>query len=246
MNSKNILKGKTVPRKTFLVFFVTIFCILASDLGFAQVATYSFGQTVSTYTTLASASTAYAAPWDDHVSGSAFLAPLGFNFAYNGINQSQCYISPNGYISFGVQPASTNYFPLSIATPFTNGGAISALGMDLISGSPTENIVYQTIGSAPNRIFAVQWANVRRKVSAGIFNFQIRLYESTNQIEISYGSCGTSDATVYNAQVGIRGVSNDYIQGEVNNRLQNGTNTNFPWFGKTVAGAANSSTVRTV
>lgn len=248
MDNKLALKRNPSPGKPICVFLAAAFFMLFSQLGFAQVSTYTFSESVSTYTALSTPSTAYAAPWDDHVSGSCFLAPIGFNFVYDGVTQTQCYISPNGYIAFGsVQPAPTGYLPLSVATSFTGGGTVSALGVDLISGSsaPSDNIVYETIGSAPNRTFVVQWNNARRKVATGNYNFQITLNESTNEIHIIYGACSTSDATVYNVQVGIRGVTNDFLQGEVNNRLQNGANTNFAWSGRTVTGTANSSTVRT-
>lgn len=244
MNNKFPLR-LVILKKQLLVFFATVFFTLVNQIGFAQVSTYAFSESVSTYTPLATSSVAYTAPWDD--SGSAFLAPIGFNFDYDGVTQTQCYISPNGFISFGVQPASNNYLPLSVATSFTNGGTISALGMDLIStsSSATDNIVYNTIGTAPNRIFVVEWNNARRKAVTGNFNFQIRLLETTNKIEISYGSCLQNDVTVLNTQVGIRGVTNDFLQGNINNRFQTGTNVNFPWFGRTITGTANSNTVRT-
>lgn len=246
MSNNFALKKKPFPEKHICVLLATVFFTFVNQLGYAQVSTYGFSESISTYTSLATSSTAYTAPWDDHVSGAAFVAPLGFNFAYDGVGQTQCYISPNGFISFGtVQPAPNGYIPLSVASSFTGGGTISALGIDLISGVATDNIVYSTIGSAPNRTFVVQWTNARRKVAIGNFNFQIRLHETSNIIEIVYGSCSTADATVYNVQVGIRGVTNDFLQGDVNNRLQNGVNTNFPWSGKTVTGTANSSTVRT-
>ena len=232
-------------KKHFFVFFSTAFFSIISQFAFSQVSTYGFSESISSYTALVSPTTAYTAPWDDHVLGSAFLAPLGFNFKYDGVTQTQCYISPNGFISFGVQPTSTNYLPLSVATSYTNGGAISALGMDLISGTPTDNIVYSTIGTSPNRIFVVQWTNARRKVTTGNFNFQIRLNETTNVVEISYGLCSTTDPTVYNTQVGIRGVTNNILQGDINNRLQSGSNVNNTWSGKTAIGIANSNTLRT-
>ena len=227
---------------------IFIFTLLFfSHNGSAQVSTYAFAEASSTYAALTTPSIAYTAPWDDHVLGSAFLAPIGFTFKYDGINQTQCYISPNGFLSFGVQPDPTTYLPLSTPTAFTNGGTISALGIDLLSASSsaTDNIVYSTIGTAPNRIFVVQWTNARRKIALGNFNFQIRLLETSNTIQISYGICAPSDVIVYNAQAGIRGVTNDFLQGDINNRLQTGTNVNTTWFGKTISGTANSSTVRT-
>lgn len=245
MNCKNALKINSVFKRQFFFYLLLAYLTLFRQVSFAQVSTYAFSESLSTYTPLATSTTAYTAPWDDHTSGFAFLAPIGFVFSYNGVSQTQCFISPNGFISFGVQPAPTNYLPLSGATTFPNGGTISALGTDLISGTPTDNIVYSTIGTSPNRTFVVQWTNARRKVSAGNFNFQIRLNETSNTIQIVYGACSTPDLTVYNVQVGLRGVTNDFLQGDVANRLQTGANTNAQWFGRTVAGTANSSTVRT-
>lgn len=245
MNSKLTQTTNLIQKRHCLAFFAILFFTLTNQFCFGQVSTYTFNESISSYTALSTPATAYAAPWDDHVSGSAFSAPLGFTFSYDGNNHTQCYISPNGFLSFGVQPASNTYLPLSIGTAFTNGGTISALGMDLISGNATDGIVYSTIGSAPNRTFVVQWTNARRKVATGNYNFQIRLHETTNVIDISYGLCAPDDVTVYNSQVGIRSAISDFLQGDINNRLQTGGNANFPWSGRTVTGTANSSTVRT-
>ncbi|MEK8179634.1 fibronectin type III domain-containing protein [Flavobacterium buctense] len=230
-------------KKLLPVFFAVICSFFISQQAFAQVSTYSFNESSATYTALTTPSVAYTAPWDDHTTGAAFQANIGFNFSYDGVIQTQCFISPNGYIAFGVEPLSNSYLPLSVATVFTGGGTISALGMDLISA--TDNITYKTIGTAPNRIFVVQWTNARRKAITGNFNFQIRLLETSNSIELSYGICAPDDPTVLNAQVGIRGVTNNFVQGDVQNRLQTGLNTNAAWLGKTVNGTANSNTVRT-
>ncbi|MGV3697502.1 fibronectin type III domain-containing protein [Flavobacterium sp.] len=245
MNNNTALNRNALLRSPLLVFSLTVIFALFSQLGFTQVSTYSFSESTAAYVPLTTPTTAYSAPWDNHAAGAAHLAPIGFNFVFDGNTVNQCYISPNGFISFGVQPAPADYLPLSVATTFTNGGTVSALGMDLISGTPTDNIVYKTIGSAPNRTFVVQWTNARRKVALGNYNFQIQLHETTNEVQIWYGACAPADPTVYNTQVGIRGASNDFVQGNVNNRLQNGSNVNFPWSGRTTSGTANSSTLRT-
>lgn len=239
INKENIFSVK----KELRAFFTVMLIVIMSKAGYSQVSTYGFAEVASTYTALTAPTVAYAFPWDDHVSGAAHQANIGFNFTYNGVTQTQCFISPNGFLSFGVQPLPTTYLPISVATVFTGGGTISALGMDLIS--TTDNIVYQTIGTAPNRIFVVQWTNARRKALTGNFNFQIRLVETTNTIEFSYGVCAPDTVTVLNSQVGIRGVTNDFLQGDINNRLQTGVNNNAAWLGKTTAGTANSNTVRT-
>lgn len=107
-------------KKYFTVFVVPFFFI--SQLGFTQVSTYGFGEAISTYTPLSTSTTAYTAPWDDHVSGLAYLAPLGFTYNYDGVSQTQCYISTNGFLTFGTQPVPNNYFPINSAVPVVNGG----------------------------------------------------------------------------------------------------------------------------
>jgi hypothetical protein len=242
--NNNFNHNKTPRQKNiFFGFLPMVFLLLFSQFVHSQVNTYGFSESNSAYAALTTPTTGIAAPWDDNVTTAV---NIGFTFRYNGVNQTQCYISSNGFISFGIAPTTT-YLPLSDATSYTNGGTISALGMDLISASSsaTDNIVYKTLGSSPNRIFVVEWANARRKAVTGNFNFQIRLVETTNVVEISYGACTPSDVTVFNTQVGLRGVTNDFVQGDVKNRLQSGVNANNTWFGKTVEGTANSNTVRT-
>jgi hypothetical protein len=230
---------KRISKAIYFLFF-----FLSSLLGLAQVSTYTFNETVVSYNPLISGTTvAYSAPWDNNPVGAAHLANIGFNFTFDGVVQSQCFISPNGFITFGTQATATTYLPLSVATPLTGGGAISALGMDLISN--TDNVVYATIGTAPNRTFVVQWSNAVRKAGTGNFNFQIRLNESSNTIQLSYGVCAPDGAAAVNTQVGIRGESSVFLQGNVKNRLQNGVNVNSTWSTKTIEGTANSSTVRT-
>lgn len=207
----------------------------------AQISAYSFSESLETYSEISGGTVAYASPWDNHVAGAAVSANFGFNFEYNSSVFTSCFISPNGFITFGaVQPANNNYAPLSNASAYN--GAVSALGTDLISN--TDAITYNTIGTAPNRVFVVQWKNAVRKLETGVFNFQIRLYETSNEIELRYGFCFPDNTTVITAQVGLRGPNNTFLS-NVNNRLQAGVNINNVWFLKTTLGTANSSTVRT-
>lgn len=113
-NKKNYFSVK----KLLGLFFTVMFFFSLSQRLNAQVSTYNFSEVSATYTALTSPSVAYTAPWDDHTTGAAFQAAIGFNFSYNGVTQTQCYISPNGYISFGVQPIFNSYLPLSVATVF--------------------------------------------------------------------------------------------------------------------------------
>jgi len=89
----------------------------------------------------------------------------------------------------------------------TNNRIISALGGDL-QGLTSGELRIETIGTAPNRICVIQWKDFRHYSATGDnYNFQIRLYETSNRIEIHYGSF-TKNATNRNYQVGLRGTSN--------------------------------------
>ena len=71
----------------------------------------------------------------------------------------------------------------------------------------------QTLGTAPNRVFVVQWARMRiYRSSTGLLNFQLRLYETTNAVEFAYGACQSDRAL--DTQVGLRG----YTPTDWNNR----------------------------
>ena len=98
-------------------------------------------------------------------------------------------------------------------------------------------IRFQTIGTAPNRTLVVQWTGWQRYTTSGAFgelyNFQIRLNETTNTINIVYNIQGPTSATARVFEIGLRGSLNS----DFNNRT---TTTNWA---STTAGTLNSSTV---
>ena len=98
-------------------------------------------------------------------------------------------------------------------------------------------IRYETIGTTPNRTLVVQWTGWQRYTTTGVFgelyNFQIRLNETTNTINVVYNIQGPTSATATTFQIGLRGSLN----ADFNNRL---TTTNWS---STTTGTLNSSTV---
>jgi hypothetical protein len=101
----------------------------------------------------------------------------------------------------------------------------------------TFGVRFQTIGTAPNRTLVVQWTGWQRYTTTGAFgelyNFQIRLNETTNTINIVYNIQGPTSATARVFEIGLRGSANTNF----NNRT---TTTNWA---STTAGTLNSSTV---
>ncbi len=143
---------------------------------------------------------------------------LPFTFHYIDHDYNLVRISTSGWIELG---SSTR--PLSYSN--------SPYNEDLFSGyEPNKTIApwwdylgaynypvqYTTLGSAPNRVFVVQWKNVNSpSYSYRTLNFQVRLYETTNLIEFWYGNTSGSGELEY-ASFGIEdhiGGSGHFIDG---------------------------------
>lgn len=201
----------------------------------AQVSGYAFSESAGTYTAI-SGTIIHASGWNDPAPVSITIP---FSFTFNNTVYTACSVNGNGYITFGATASTAAGFsPISAATGYA--GAVSALGLDLVSNSST--VEYATTGTAPNRIFIVQWNNCRRSANnaAGAdWNFQIKLFETTNVVQVQYGACAATNATnTINAQIGLRGANNtDY-----SNRFKNSASS---WANTTIAGFANNNTVLT-
>ncbi len=107
----------------------------------------------------------------------------------------------------------------------------------------TGEIQYKTIGIAPNRTLVVQWKNAKvaptPTVNDQSYNFQIRLNESDNSVEVVYGAVRFVGKVVNpGPQVGLRGNS----QTDYNNRWTDNLNGGNNW-NTSVAGSTNSRTL---
>ena len=226
---------RLVPTRIAAIFFA-VGLLLSAASARAQVSVYGFSQSLAGYTPLSAPSTAIAAPWDNSV----VAVTLPFTFNFNGADYTTCRINSNGFITFGATaPLAGTITPLSTGTAYT--GAVSALGLDLVSnGLPIE---VGTEGVSPNQVFVIQWSDAVRGANVGNYNFQIRLHETTNIIDFSYGACSSTSNIPVGAQVGLRGPSNNFAAGNINNRSMA---ANLVWFNNTTAGTANNSFIRTV
>jgi hypothetical protein len=142
---------------------------------------------------------------------------IGFNFTFNGEAFDRLAINANGWISLGQSAltpsvdinASNQWQPLastSAIEPAVLINRIAVLAMDL-QAQTGASIRLQTIGTAPNRVCVIQWTNYKKYGTAGTgdsFNFQIRLNETSNNVQIVYGAFSANTNTG-NIQVGLRG-----------------------------------------
>lgn len=218
--------------------------LLIFTAAWAGVDDYIFSQYGGTYTAITGGTQIIASGQDDTVSG---LTNIGFTFKFNGTDFTQFSASSNGFIRLGAQPGTTQYTPIS--TPVTN--TICAAARD---GRTNGNVVFAEIGSAPNRVAVIQYNNYQLRTglfpgSNDLLNFQIRLHETSNEVEIVYGGASNIASGIFapnrSVQVGLRGstTANDYSNrtgndwasttaGTTSNATKSFTSTYYPAIGQ--------------
>lgn len=109
---------------------------------------------------------------------------IGFSFTYFGNSYSQFYVSSNGLVLFGAGSADGTEDPIpSAGTP---NNFIAAFWDDLTVDG-TGNILYTTVGAAPNRKLVIQFRNMGFYPYPAFFGtFSAILYETTNNIQVQY------------------------------------------------------------
>ena len=123
---------------------------------------------------------------DDQVSGAITLP---FPFKFYGTTYNQIYISSNGFITFLAGQPSGCCSGQCIPTGSTPNGLIAGFWEDL-NPSAGGTICYGTVGTAPRRVFIVQFSNVPHfGSSTATASFQIKLFECDMHIEIHCQNC---------------------------------------------------------
>ncbi|MFY7964540.1 MAG: T9SS type A sorting domain-containing protein [Chitinophagaceae bacterium] len=142
--------------------------------------------------------------------GIAFPFPVKFNgTTYNTFN-----ISTNGFISLGAELDTFNVFwgnnlnsgPYNgVANDARNTRPLIAPLWDDLDMQAATNIVYNTSGTAPNRVFTVQWSNAKWswQATGASVSFQVKFYETTNVIRFHYRPINAGTVTSGSASVGL-------------------------------------------
>ncbi len=155
---------------------------LANEYSFAT----STGATLDPMT----GSTTVLNPSNDDTPTAAPVA-IGFPFVYEGVTYTQYSVSPDGWILLGPAVAANQF--ANAMTSATNAPKLSAYWDDLATGTDG-NVKTLVTGSAPNRIFKVQWFITSPRNTTGPANgtFQAWLYEDGGRIEYRYGTLAAS------------------------------------------------------
>lgn len=150
---------------------------------------------------------------------------LPFEFSFYGNCYTSLMIGTNGVITFD----STNQTPFGIcpfvydlSIPNTNFPVLNAIygvfqDLNYSNSSPTQSINYYSVGTAPNRIFVINYHEMPHyfNQSNNFQSSQIVLYETTNIIDVNVKKRTPNDA--WNLGRGVIGIQN-----------QAGTSAYFP------------------
>lgn len=212
-------------KKIIISFILSVIICVPCRSNNDNISDYVFTQTTGTFTSIHTTGTMITAGCTSSVFGNL---PIGFTFIYNGTSFTQFGLCCSGWISLGPGAPATSIYPLS--TGSTNN-VISPFAAQLTSNVAGDGIFYKTDGSSPDRILTVEWWQY-----GFWFNgfdeicFQIKLYETTNQIRFVYTT--NDELSIRTIQVGMRGSTN----ADFNNRQ---TTTNWS---QTMAGTTNTAT----
>ncbi|MCA8939865.1 MAG: putative Ig domain-containing protein [Planctomycetes bacterium] len=162
----------------------------------------------------------------------SFTLPFTFYFFENTVSasSSRVWVNPNGFVTF--TDTSSTGTPYTISSPnymnkpedLTGGTGVvdnTAYVMwdDLIlmGSNPTPQTSYKVVGSAPNRVVVIEWANVKRKTQdysttcsyggGGDMTAQLHVHEGSNILEFKYQDAagGMDWGMGMSATIGLRG-----------------------------------------
>jgi hypothetical protein len=136
---------------------------------------------------------------------------LPFPFLYQGQLINDITVGNNGGIILGTLNGAVGYG----GNMTTLGNSIWPWGDDL--DDETGNVYYQTIGTAPNRTFIVQWDNICNfsgSVTAPTVTFEVLIEEATQEIyfvytDVVFGGTNVADDYAANADIGVGGPNQD-------------------------------------
>ncbi len=116
--------------------------------------------------------------------------PIGFTFNYSGQGYTHAHICTNGWISLNATGSSASNNKLfSMDAP----NSVLAPWWDDLEDDGTSFVSYKTEGSTPYCVFTAEWYRVLSYTSGASarITFQVKLFESTNNIEFHYGDVNT-------------------------------------------------------
>lgn len=178
---------------------ISIFLIVVSCQLFSQTFNYTFTAVAGTYT-------ANSSPTDviccgmDNVATAPITLPFTFKFACT--DYTEIVITENGWFTF--DPNCWDFHNVNDlsnqvgSAPGIDRPIVAPLWDDLGCDFAGGTVNYQTTGTAPNRVFTIEWKQMLWRWSASVWaiSFQAKLFETSNIIEFRYQRNGTATANL--------------------------------------------------
>lgn len=171
------------------IFVALLFSVLALNVTAQNLSQYGFTMGVDggQWIPLTSPTTLLGAGCDDEASG---LANIGFSFVMGSTPYTQFSVNSNGNFRLGgsATTASNYSTPFNSTNANANNPKIVGVGRD-ISTNGSGYVKYQVFGTAPNRILVCEFLTTSYySNSTSDVNWQIQLFEGSNNFQIVYGS----------------------------------------------------------
>lgn len=192
--------ARVKPLVATLGFMLCLFCCAGLTASAQTANQYRFtstnGVSIVPGTTPVTGFSCVATPGDDCVATIAL--PFAYNFYTNTYTSAT--VSSNGNLQFA--SASADYGQNEVCQPLALFSfAIIPHFSDLTIGGAGEGIFTSVSGTAPNRIFNIEWRASTFGRPAGSLNFEIRLYEGQTRFDMIYG---TVSGNGFDATTGVQ------------------------------------------
>jgi uncharacterized protein (TIGR03382 family) len=177
-------------------------------------ALYRVSRSGETYVNLAGGTPLFETPTETAAATPAQRGvSVPFGFRYFGALQANVSVGVNGYLVFGA--AADSSANTKIPSPGGVANFIAPFWDDLRLAASTAGggslISTKVEGATPNRVFTIEWRNMQRNAAAqsgpawSAYSFQVRLYETSNEISLHYGGAGATagQAPLLSASMGV-------------------------------------------
>lgn len=213
--------------------------LMAVCIGLTVIATTAYGGLTDRYQLAKYSGSANDMSGSTTIFGSYYsntsssLRNIGFDFYFDAKKYTTFSVTPSGLLALGTRPYST-YYPYywpNSSNMSSSYPAIAGYWGRYFYTSSSGKVHTKLSGTAPNRVLTIEWRNVGRfgSTSTNGGTWQVRLYETSNQIEFYYDwlRYPSSSSTSYSASIGIAAGSTRYIN-VVGNGFPNSDVAEYP------------------
>ncbi|MEN2402783.1 hypothetical protein GKZ90_0023555 [Flavobacterium sp. MC2016-06] len=197
-------------RFAFLLLFTALICLsgkINAQVGETQFkhqvtpGAYALTSTKGTFNYLTGGTVANSFDINEEVSSEI---SIGFTFNVGCDSFTKVFAVNTGYLAFG---SSRSFIPSVMNNPGNISGErdkviLAALAPNNMYGNGGR-FSYATSGTAPNRVFTAEWKNYKWP-GVGVISFQVKLYETSNDIEYCYNpETGAASGSLKATSIGV-------------------------------------------